>query len=355
MTEQDLRTKEIAAKRPSYLADLAQGTDRFFEPRADMCPWCGSTLLRVRLRTTDLIQHKPGRFVLEQCRDCRHVFQNPRLTPAGLEFYYRDCYDGLGEQGMSSTFEGRAGSYRKRADMVAALTEPKRWLDVGTGHGHFCRDAAQALPGTEFDGLDLSEGVHLAREQGWIDTAHQGEFVALAPELAGRYDVISMYHYLEHTTDPKAELAAAAEALPGGGYLAIELPDPECRWNRVLGRWWLPWLQPQHLNLMPIGNLRAALSEAGFTVVAEQRAQAHEAIDARVAGVLLVNALTIEGEDMPWRARKPSQAKAVLRKLAFLAALPMLVLGVLADKLGNALGPRPGWSNAYRVVARKSL
>ena len=33
-------------------------------------------------------------FTLEQCGDCGHVFQNPRLTPEGLEFYYRDFYDG---------------------------------------------------------------------------------------------------------------------------------------------------------------------------------------------------------------------------------------------------------------------
>jgi len=35
-----------------------------------------------------------------------------------------------------------------------------------------------------------------------------------------------MYHYLEHTIEPKKELAAAATALPPGGHLAIELPDP---------------------------------------------------------------------------------------------------------------------------------
>ena len=84
------------ASRPYYQAELADGVERFLEPRRNTCPWCGSEDLSVRLRTGDLIQRKPGRFTLEQCGACGHIFQNPRLTPAGLDFYYRDFYDGLG-------------------------------------------------------------------------------------------------------------------------------------------------------------------------------------------------------------------------------------------------------------------
>lgn len=76
------RAEQVAALRPVYRADLAEGLDRFFEPRRDTCPWCGSTRLATRLRTTDLIQHKPGRFVLDRCEGCRHTFQNPRLSEA---------------------------------------------------------------------------------------------------------------------------------------------------------------------------------------------------------------------------------------------------------------------------------
>lgn len=71
------RAEQVAALRPRYQADLARGLDRFFEPRRADCPWCGSARLKTRLRTTDLLQHKPGHFVLDHCQDCRHTFQNP--------------------------------------------------------------------------------------------------------------------------------------------------------------------------------------------------------------------------------------------------------------------------------------
>jgi 2-polyprenyl-3-methyl-5-hydroxy-6-metoxy-1,4-benzoquinol methylase len=350
MTETDA----VAERRPAYLSDLAAGTDRFFEERRETCAWCESKRLGVKLRTTDLLQHKPGKFVLESCQDCGHIFQNPRLSLEGLDFYYRDCYDGLGEKNMDSMFEGNRAGYAGRAELVASICSPSQWLDVGTGHGHFPRDAKKVLPDTEFDGLDMTEGVELAQQDDRIRHAYRGNFPDLVDELSGRYDVISMYHYLEHTLDPKKELAAAAAVLPAGGHLAIELPDPESRWGRLLGRWWLPWLQPQHLNLIPIGNLRKELAELGFTIVAEQRAEPHAATDMVAATMLAVNAATISGEDLAWRKDRPKRSRVLLRKLGFLVCIPFFVLAALIDHTSAPLGRKRGLSNAYRVVARKA-
>ena len=225
-------TDRVAALRPAYQADLARGTDRFFEPRRTTCPWCDSAELRVRLRTTDLIQHKPGRFVLDECTACGHVFQNPRLNPTGLDFYYRDFYDGLGEQQLDGLFKSSTKSYLSRARLAVQHAAPGNWLDVGTGHGHFPHTAATLLPDTVFDGIDQSEGVELAQRRGWITTGYRGHFTELADGLAGRYDAVSMFHYLEHTTDPAAQLAAASRVVRPGGVLLIEVPDPECRYAR---------------------------------------------------------------------------------------------------------------------------
>lgn len=348
------RADHVAALRPAYQADLAHGLDRFFEPRSTTCAWCGSAQLRTRLRTTDLLQRKPGRFVLDQCQDCRHVFQNPRLSAAGLEFYYRDFYDGLGERRLGRRFERRTRTYLRRAESLLPFAPaPDKWLDVGTGHGHFCESARTVFPGTTFEGLDFTEGAELAERAGRVVRGYRGSFTELAPELTARYDVVSMFHYLEHSTDPSRELEAAHRTIRPGGHLLIEVPDPDSRYAHLLGRWWLPWLQPQHLHFVPVENLRHRLTDLGFTVVAQQHAEAHDPVDLLAGAWLALNAAAPR-DDLPWLPKPPNDFHRGLRRTMLAAGVPALALGALLDRFViNPLSHRLGLSNAYRLLARR--
>ncbi|WP_412074938.1 class I SAM-dependent methyltransferase [Streptomyces xanthophaeus] len=340
-------------RRAEYAAELAGGTDRFFEPRLGHCPWCGSARLSVRVRMPDLLQGKPGRFTLEECGACGHVFQNPRLTVEGLDFYYRDFYDGRGGEGAGTVF-GRLGAhYRARAAMLAPYASPATWLDVGTGHGHFCDVAREVWPDTRFDGLDMGDGIQEAERRGWVATGYQGQFPELAGKLAGQYEAVSMYHYLEHTRDPFAELDAAAQVLVPGGHLLIELPDPQSRMARLMGPHWLPWFQPQHQHLIPAVNLRAALAERGFTVLAEQHGPAHQHNDFVGAVALTANRLAPDPHS-PWAdpaLLRPARRAA--RQAVRAAALPCLAAAGLLDAVRTAVARRTDGGNAYRLLARK--
>ncbi|MCP3802455.1 class I SAM-dependent methyltransferase [Allokutzneria sp. A3M-2-11 16] len=348
------RVDPVEERRASYQAELSKGTERFFGERRTDCPWCSSTRLETRLRTRDLLQRKPGTFVLDRCQDCGHVFQNPRLSPAGLDFYYRDFYDGLGEKKLDSLFKARGVMYRPRAESMKRFAQPESWLDVGTGHGHFCNAAREVWPQTTFDGLDITDGIKLAEHRGWIDRGYRGSFVELAPSMAANYDVVSMFHYMEHSLDPKLELEAAHTALRSGGHLLIEVPDPEARWADLLGKWWMPWLQPQHLHFVSIGNLRRQLEKMGFTVVLEQRAEAHEPIDLLSAAWTRLSNLAASGEDLPWYPAKPEPARKAIRAATLAVGSPFLLAASLADGALRPFAARLGLTNAYRVIARKS-
>ncbi|MFE7773662.1 class I SAM-dependent methyltransferase [Streptomyces sp. NPDC057445] len=350
---QQARHETVAALRPLYEAELADGTQAFFEPVRHTCPWCGSARISGLLRTRDLLQHKPGAFGVDRCNACRHLFQNPRLNDRGLAFYYRDFYDGLGEKQLDGMFGGRTKSYLRRADsLLPYLGAAKRWLDVGTGHGHFCEVGRSAFPDVAFDGIDRSDGAELAERAGRVERGHRGSFTELAPGLTGEYDVVSMFHYLEHSTDPVRELEAARATLRPGGHLVVEVPDPDCHYARLLGRWWLPWLQPQHLHLVPVANLRRALSGLGFTVVAEQHAQAHEPVDL-LAAVWLALDEGAPRDDFPWLPARPGPARRALRTSVLLAGVPALILATLLDRAIAPFAHRLGLSNAYRLVARR--
>ncbi|MGW2584212.1 methyltransferase domain-containing protein [Streptomyces virginiae] len=340
-----------AARAAAYREDLAAGIDRFLEPRRADCPWCGSDRLTVQVRVPDLLQGKPGRFTLERCEECRHVFQNPRLSLEGLEFYYRDFYDGRGGEGTGVVFGTQGAAYRGRAEMLLPHADPASWLDVGTGHGHFCNAARAVWPRTRFDGLDMGDGVREAERRGWVETGYLGQFPEFASKLAGQYEVVSMYHYLEHTREPLAELDAAATVLAPGGFLAIELPDPQSRMARFVGPLWLPWFQPQHQHLMPAANLREALADRGFTVVAEEHGPAHQGNDFFGAVALAATRLSPD-PDRPW-GPGPTPRARLLAHVVRVVALPCFAAAVALDTVRSAVARRTDGGNAYRMLARK--
>jgi SAM-dependent methyltransferase len=346
--------------RATYAADIATGLGRFFESRRETCPWCGSSELKIRMVTRDHVQGKPGRFMLDECASCGHVFQNPRLSSAGLDYYYRDVYDGYGAK-LSQAFSLQALVYmltwrlnRGRCALAASAgCRPRAWLDVGAGYGHLCAKAREYFPDAVFDGLDTSGGVEDALRRGWVRRAFRGQFVDLSEKLSGSYDVVSMIHYLEHTHDPFAEIEAARRVLAPAGLLLIEVPNPDCRLSRVLGEWWSGWLAPQHLHMIPPRNLLSALRDRGFELVRVEMGAANMPNDLTVAAIQVANSLAPDPRP-PWRSAEHIRSRLWRRRAVMTVASPLALLALLTDHLLH-MGTRHGnGGNAYRVLARKT-
>lgn len=141
-----------------------------------------------------------------------------------------------------------------------------------------------------------------------------------------------MFHHLEHTPDPRAELRAALTVLRPGGHLVVEVPDPACLFATLLGRWWLPYGQPRHLHLVPRANLCAELAGLGCAILVVDRRAPHIPYDLSAAVALSL-----------------AHAHPALH----LAATPALALASALDHGGAPLVRRTRFSNAYRVVVRK--
>ncbi len=344
-------TRALREARERYRGKLDGAPERYFEPRVQQCPLCGDTALSEALRTRDLLQNKPGTFVLERCGGCSLVFQNPRLTIDGLDFYYADFYEGLGARTMEVLFRSTRKAYAERSTIANGHVEPSDWLDVGCGMGHFAEAARTHWPNTRFDGLDLSSHIHAAVRRGWLRRGIEGLFPHEAPKLAGAYDVVSMFHYLEHTREPAAELQAAHTALRDGGWLLIEVPNPDSELGRRLGRYWVPWLQPQHLNLLPPALLGEQLKKHGFEPVVWHHGEAHQEIDFLFATALFINDVA-PNPDWPWSTR-PSMFGLLWRRVVAGFVGPIAMVGHLVDLALAPVWRKRGWSNTYRVLARK--
>ncbi|GAB2840164.1 class I SAM-dependent methyltransferase [Streptomyces deserti] len=335
---------------------IPQPTVRVHEPRRADCPWCGSARLRTRLRCGDLRRYRPGSFTVDACRDCGHTFQNPRLTPEGLALYLRTVRGEPRDHAAELVLALRGSRRRRRRAARAMLRfgEPESWLDVGTGHARFPATAREFFPYTSFDGLDPTARVERARAAGRVEEAHVGRLTdpRITARLRARYDVISMFHHLERTPDPRAELAAALDVLRPGGHLLIEALDPRCAFAALFGRWWLPYDPPRRLHLMPPHNLRTELQARGCAIVTVDHRTAHVPHDLAGATALALSH-ALPAPDTPWRTIPPTPLQQHLRTVLSRAGFPLVAAAAATDLALAPLLRHTRFANTYRLIARK--
>ncbi|MGF7237698.1 MAG: class I SAM-dependent methyltransferase, partial [Frankia sp.] len=251
-----------------------------------------------------------------------------------------------------------AGGLRLRVRPLGRLLDlgrrraHRRRVDVGGGHGHFCNVAREIWPKTTFDALDTSDGIEEATRRRWVDHGYRGLFPELGEQVDGRYDVISMFHYLEHTREPLLELDTAAKALVAGGHLFIELPNAHSPAASILRSYWVGWFTPQHQHFMPVDNLLAALRQRGLTPVHTQFGRAHQGGGFPVAVFFLLMKIAPD-PNLPWSAKPPKAWRKVYRALCFTALAPLFVVAAILDALSQPYFTRGQRATAYRVIARK--
>ncbi len=138
-----------------------------------------------------------------------------------------------------------------------------RLLDIGCGSGHFLSRLDQSA--FEPRGLEpVGEAVEAARSRGLdID---QGE--VLSASLGdGAYDVVTLWHVLEHIDRPDAALARIHTALADQGLVVIATPNTRSLACRMGREFWYHLDAPRHLHLFNEGNLSTLLEKSGFEVV----------------------------------------------------------------------------------------
>jgi len=176
------------------------------------CNLCGGNQFKV-------IEEDEAPFKVLQCRKCSLVFVYPHPVPSALTGHYDEGYyaEWVGKQK-----EKRTRMWKNRLDKVQKFRSGGRLLDVGCGEGAFL-DIAQKN-GWEISGTELSS--YAARYAANIlDTdIFCGELLeARLPEDS--FDVVTMWHVLEHVTDPTRYFADIQRILRSDGLLVIAIPN----------------------------------------------------------------------------------------------------------------------------------
>lgn len=240
-----------------------------FEPVP--CYACGCDRSVPLLIGEDDLTGKPGRFTFVTCADCGLAYQNPRLTQQWVARYYDDEYIAHRKKtdwGWLTPLYRRAMRGHDLAklalvDRYRRLDARSTVLDVGCGAGTFlleliARDPIRAV------GLDFKDLSHLP---GFDRFDFRCGLLRDQRFEPGRFDLITMWHFLEHDYEPRETLERCRTLLAPGGRLLIEVPRLDSLSFRLYRERW-PGLQaPQHTMLFSRESLLRFVEQRGLRVL----------------------------------------------------------------------------------------
>lgn len=233
------------------------------------CPICEFPRCRRRYQMVDrFFRVSEEQFVLYRCSSCGLMFLDEATVVDRIPDFYPDGY-WWEKQGDLWGLEGRYRDWVVRNDqlkfLLSVVPEPRSWrlLDVGCGGGTFLRLANQV--GFEAFGLEQSpEAVRIARghlpdrllEGSETDLISRGE----------KFDVITLFHVLEHLPNPLGYLKNLRKLLKGPAGLVIQAPNATSVQARMFGPRWYGLDCPRHLYNYTSFSLLHLLGRAGFRI-----------------------------------------------------------------------------------------
>jgi SAM-dependent methyltransferase len=234
------------------------------------CYLCGSGDSSHFIEAWDDLTGKPGTFHFVRCDRCGLVYQNPRIKGEFIGRYYDDEYIAHRKKQnwgvMTPLYNWAMDKHdRQKARLVArytSLAPSSRVLDIGCGAGTFLLKM-KALHGAGITGVDFKD---LSSLPGFdqIDFHHGPIGDQNLP--ADSFDLVTLWHFLEHDYAPIATLEKAGSCLKSGGVLIIEVPRLDSVTFRLYRERW-PGLQaPQHTVLFDKRSLLETVKKSGFTV-----------------------------------------------------------------------------------------
>lgn len=217
-----------------------------------------------------------------RCSQCGYIFDNPRPTCDEIANFYsqENRYDSWLEDQS-----GREALWERRLEMVRRLKSKGALLDVGAGIGRFLHLAKDHF---QVEGTEVSEtAIELARKKyglslrrGHLEDIDLGE---------RRFDVITLFHVLEHVPDPSRTLERCYNLLKEKGVIVIAVPNDidsfiKNPFKRILsilqigrfrryGVFGLPKIELDgslveiHVSHFTVSSLKSGLTKKGFVVV----------------------------------------------------------------------------------------
>jgi SAM-dependent methyltransferase len=233
------------------------------------CLLCGGRNCSPLLEAQDNIQGGTGLwFFVVQCQDCGLCFTNPRPGPHSILPFYPEDYEPFQNPHQRRRRHWWHPFTRwchrpRRERQLMPLHGQGRLLDVGCGGGSFLDRMHRQ--GWKVTGVETSATV-VERVQNELGLNVLPGSLPQADLEPASFDLITMWHSLQHHHDPFEVLRAAHRLLAPGGKLVVAVPNIDSLPFRWFGQVWFGLNLPRHLTHFAPWPLYLMIHRAGFRV-----------------------------------------------------------------------------------------
>lgn len=184
-------------------------------------------------------------------------------VPENLSQYYEGGYQSIPGDEYELAQAAKHEQYRLKP--ILERVKEGSFLEIGPWIGLTAYSARKA--GFAVSALELNQDcVDLMRRSG-IDAVQTDDPARTLSGIDRQFDVVALWHSIEHLPRPWEVIDAAARKVAPGGVLFVAAPNPESAQMRVYKDRWFHLDAPRHLYFLSADLVQDISEQAGLTLV----------------------------------------------------------------------------------------
>jgi 2-polyprenyl-3-methyl-5-hydroxy-6-metoxy-1,4-benzoquinol methylase len=210
-------------------------------------------------------------FTIAKCKNCGLIYTMDAPGQEDIHKYYAsenyishsDTRTGI----IANLYHKvRSLMLKRKYKLIASYHSRGRLLDFGCGTGYFAH--YMMGKGYTISGVEIDDGARTHAIQNFKVDAHGIEY--MQKPVIEKFDVITLWHVLEHIYDLQQYMQFFYESLAQNGHLIIAVPNHMSLDAKIFGEFWAAYDVPRHLWHFDTMSMAKLATICNFEIISKE-------------------------------------------------------------------------------------